>query len=85
GWEVVDRCFFSYRPEVAVPDVVQFKLQAGDRLLICSDGIYKSMAPDVLLARMMDEKPLADILDVYDFLCERQGNDNYTAVLIEIQ
>ena len=34
---------------------------------------------------MMDEKPLADILDVYGFLCEKQGDDNYTAVLIEME
>ena len=85
GWEVVDRCFFSYHHEANVPDVVQLKLKAGDRILLCSDGIYKSMAPDILLARMMDEKPLADILDVYNFLCEKQGDDNYTAVLIEIK
>ena len=85
GWEVIDRCFFSYRDDAAVPDIVKFKLQVGDRILLCSDGLYKSMAPDILLARMMDDKPLADILDVYDFMCEKQGNDNYTAVLIEIQ
>ena len=85
GWEVVDRCFFSYHHEANVPDVVQLKLKAGDRILLCSDGIYKSMAPDILLARMMDDKPLADILDVYNFLCEKQGDDNYTAVLIEIK
>ncbi len=42
------------------------------------------MAPDILLKRMMDDKPLADILDVYDYLGERQGDDNYTAILIEI-
>ena len=42
------------------------------------------MSPDILLARMMDEKPLADILDVYAFLCEKQGDDNYTAILLEI-
>lgn len=84
GWEVVARCFFSYRPEIAVPDVVQYELLPGDRLLLCSDGLYKSMASDILLARMMDDKPLADILDVYDYLCEKQGDDNYTAILIEI-
>ena len=85
GWEVIDRCFFSYHHEADVPDIVQFKLKAGDRMLLCSDGLYKSMAPDILLARMMDEKPLADILDVYDFMCEKQGDDNYTAVLIEVK
>ena len=35
------RCYFSYRPEVAVPDIVQFELKAGDRILLCSDGLYK--------------------------------------------
>lgn len=84
GWEVIDRCFFSYRHEVNVPDVMQLKLKVGDRILLCSDGLYKSMAPDILLERMMDDKPLAEILDVYDYLCERQGDDNYTAILIEV-
>lgn len=83
GWEIVAKCFFSYRPKVAVPDIRQIKLQTGDRILLCSDGLYKSMAPDILQARMMDDKPLEEILDVYDFLCEKQGDDNYTAILIE--
>ena len=83
GWETVAKCFFSYRSEVAVPDIRQIKLQTGDRVLLCSDGLYKSMAPDILQARMMDDKPLEEILDVYDFLCEKQGDDNYTAILIE--
>ena len=83
GWEIVAKCFFSYRPEVAVPDIRQIKLQTGDRVLLCSDGLYKSMAPDILQARMMDDKPLEEILDVYDFLCKKQGDDNYTAILIE--
>ena len=84
GWEVIDRCFFSYCPEIAVPDIVQFQLKAGDRILLCTDGVYKSMSPNILLARMMDEKLLADILDVYALLCEKQGDDNYTAILLEI-
>lgn len=83
GWEIVDKCFFSYRPEVAVPDIRQIKLQIGDRILLCSDGLYKSIDPDILQVRMMDDKPLEEILDVYDFLCEKQGDDNYTAILIE--
>ena len=85
GWEVINRCFFSYPHEADVPYIAQFKLKAGVRILLFSDGLYKSMAPDILLARMMDGKPLADILDIYDFMCEKQGDDNYTAALIEVK
>ena len=77
------KCFFSYRPEVAVADIRQIQLQTGDRVLLCSDGLYKSMAPDILQARMMDDKPLEEILDVFDFLCQKQGDDNYTAIVME--
>ena len=83
GWEVVTKCFFSYRSDVAVPDVRQIKLHTGDRILLCSDGLYKSMASDILQVRMMDDKPLEEILDGYDSLCEKLGDDNYTAILIE--
>ena len=85
GWEVIDRCFFSYHHEADVPDIMQFKLKAGDRILLCSDDLYKSMSPDILLARMMDDKPLAEIFDVYEFMCEKQCDDNYTAVLIKVK
>ena len=70
---------------MAVADIRQIQLQTGDRVLLCSDGLYKSMAPDILQARMMDDKPLEEILDVFDFLCQKQGDDNYTAILIEIE
>lgn len=34
---------------------------------------------------MMDEKSLDEILDAYRIRCERQGDDNYTAVLIAVE
>lgn len=82
GWEIIDRCFFSYRPEACIPDVVQFKLKAGDRIMLCSDGLYNSMTHKILLKNMMDEKSMDEIIDAYRILCEKQCNDNYTAVLI---
>lgn len=85
GWEIVTRCFFSYKPEAAVPDIAQFEIKSGDRILLCSDGLYKSMPPEILKARMMDDKTPEEILDVYDFLCEKNGDDNYTAVLAIVE
>ncbi len=85
GWEVVTRCFFSTHPEDAVPDIRQFDLQAGDRILLCSDGLHKSVEADSLPEFMMEDKALEDILHGFDILCRKYGDDNYTAVLMEIE
>lgn len=85
GWEIVTKCFFSYKPEAAVPDIAQFEIKPGDRILLCSDGLYKSMPPEILKARMMDDKTPEEVLDVFDFLCEKNGDDNYTAILAIVE
>lgn len=84
GWEIISRSFFSYSLETPVPEVVQFTVEDGDRLLLCSDGLYKSITPDLLLARMTDDKQPDELLEIFDFICEKQSNDNYTAILIFI-
>lgn len=84
GWEVVSKCFFSYRPEIVQPDIEQFELQSGDRIFLCSDGVYKATAPEILRARLMDDKPLDDVVDVIKFLCEKNSDDNYTGILAQM-
>ena len=42
------------------------------------------MRHKVLLKNMMDEKWMDKSIDAYRVLCEKQGNDNYTAVLIAV-
>ena len=81
GWEVVEKCFFSYRPEVAAPVVVQFEVQSGDRIFLCSDGVYKCIAPAVLKEMLLEDKTTGEILDMIDSICERNGDDNYTAIM----
>lgn len=85
GWETLSRCFFSYNSAKLVPDIIQLHIEAGDRILLCSDGVYKSIVPYVLQERMMDDKSPQEILDVFDFLCEKNGDDNYTAILACIE
>lgn len=81
GSEVVTRCFFSMNPEVAVPEVARFEVQSGDRIFLCSDGVYKAMAPQILTARLQDNKPLEEVVDVIKFMCEKFSTDNYTGIL----
>ena len=85
GWETLSRCFFSYNSRNLVPDIIQLHLEAGDRILLCSDGVYKSIVSYILQERMMDNKSPKDILGTFDLLCEKNGDDNYTAILAFIE
>lgn len=35
--------------------------------------------------RMMDDKPLEEIMDTFKFMCEKFSQDNYNAILIDIE
>ena len=85
GSEVVTRCFFSMNPEVAEPEVARFEVQPGDRIFLCSDGVYKAMAPQILTARLQDKKPLEEVVDVIKFMCEKYSTDNYTGILAIVE
>ena len=85
GGVLIARCFFSYKPEVAIPDVAQFDVESGDRILICSDGLYNCVLPNILVDRMLDDKTPEQILDTFAFLCERSGDDNYTGIMAIIE
>lgn len=85
GWEVVEKCFFSYRPEVAIPDILQLEVQTGDRIFLCSDGVYKCIAPNVLKEMLLEDKTTGEILDMIDSICERNGDDNYTAIMAIVE
>lgn len=83
--DILSRCFFSYKPEAAIPDVVQFKVEPNDRILVCSDGLYNSVWPHIIKDRMMDDTSPEVILDSFAFLCEKYGNDNYTGVMAIVE
>lgn len=77
----ITRCFFSGQSQKAEPDVKTFKVAPGDRIFLCSDGVYPCMAPDILRDRMMDDRPMEEIMDTFKFMCEKFSDDNYSAIL----
>lgn len=84
GTEIVTRCFFSMDPEVAIPDITRIEVEKGDRIFLCTDGVYKAMAPQILVARLQDDKTLEDVVDVIKFMCEKLSTDNYSGILYEV-
>lgn len=85
GWETVAKCFFSYRPEVAVPDIREFEIQPGDVIFLCSDGVNKYVRPDIMKDRLMDDRTPEQVADVIKFLCEKDSQDNYSGIIIQIK
>lgn len=80
--DFIDRSFFAYQREKADVEVHRFKLESGDRILLCSDGVCQFVVPDMLTRRSMGDKPPEDVLDVILFICEKFSKDNYSAILV---
>lgn len=85
GWETVAKCFFSYRPEVAQPDIREFELHPGDVLFLCSDGVNKYVQPDILKDRLLDDTAPEHIANAIKYLCEQESQDNYSGIIVQIK
>jgi protein phosphatase len=80
--DFIDRSFFSYQSDKANVEIQQFELLHGDRLFLCTDGIWQYVAPYILTERLMDDKTPEEIADVLSFLAERSSQDNFTGIVV---
>jgi len=67
------------------PELLGGQLEAGDLLLLCSDGLT-GMVPDRQLARILREgaTPEARVQEMIAMANQRGGRDNITAIVVEI-
>lgn len=66
-------------------DLEIYRLEAGDRFLLCSDGLYKELSePEIArtLANGNDRENLADVL--IQQALQHEARDNITAVIVDI-
>ncbi|MFN3431076.1 MAG: Stp1/IreP family PP2C-type Ser/Thr phosphatase [Candidatus Sericytochromatia bacterium] len=78
---VITRCL-GMQVEVEA-DTQQRELKAGDRLLICSDGLSGLVSDDEMLQMVTtSEDPQHTCVDLVNLALERGGSDNITVVLI---
>jgi len=70
------------------PDILNFSLVEGDRLITCSDGLFLHLS-DVFLSRFIGENAAATDLDLAKLLCEEAvkagGMDNVTVIVASFQ
>lgn len=84
GWEFIYKSFFTDYPEAVEPDIHQEKLQEGDKILLCSDGVYKFMTPEEWIDDLITEASPEEIIQMLDNTLEKNGHDNYSAIIMEV-
>lgn len=84
GWPYVSKGFFNFR-DVEQPTTKTIKAQSGDRILLCSDGVYGSYRKGVLEELLLMEMEGSNIMSNIIGYCDKYATDNYSAILVEIE
>jgi len=63
---------------------LRLDIQPGDRLLLCSDGLYGDLTPEEIAARLAAPNCAAATQSLVALALERGGTDNATAVVIAV-
>lgn len=66
------------------PDLEMLDARAGDRLLLCSDGLPDYVSDQVIAASMADGTPDSIVVDLITHALEAGSNDNVTCVVADV-
>jgi protein phosphatase len=67
------------------PEICEVDVEAGDVLLLCSDGVSEAVAPAEIATALAGEGALADVvIDLVDRANSAGGRDNATTVVVRI-
>jgi PPM family protein phosphatase len=76
---------YAAMPPPAEPDVMAVDLEAGDRVLLCSDGLYGVVDAATLIGILTEQRDPADACAALIEAARKAGGpDNITALVIEI-
>lgn len=81
----INRAFFTLHPDDAMPDVKTVELQPLDRILLCTDGLYNAIDDTTLLHTLQCAKDVKKVAEKFQTICQEKAEDNYTAIIIEIE
>ena len=81
----ISRAFFTRHLEKAVPEIRFVEVQPLDRILLCTDGLYNAIDDETLLHILQCAKDVSQVAEKYCAICKDKANDNYTAIIIELE
>lgn len=62
----------------------KLEMQAGDRFLLCSDGLYKYLTDEEMAELVAAAPPELAVQNLLQAVLLQKGNDNITAIIIEV-
>lgn len=68
--------------EQMVLDILEFTVDLGDTLLLCSDGVYQGLSPQALGASLSRPATQLALQSLFEKALEGSARDNLTAVVI---
>ncbi|MEV5960761.1 protein phosphatase 2C domain-containing protein [Kribbella sp. NPDC051952] len=66
------------------PDLEMLDVQAGDRLMLCSDGLPDYVSDEVIAASMASGTPDSVVVELITHALEAGSNDNVTCVVADV-
>jgi len=72
------------KPDIE-PDIFKLRLQAGDRLLLCSDGLSGMVDDDLIWQTVMQHPAQAACQQLIDLANQAGGEDNITALIVQAE
>ena len=61
------------------------ELEPMDRILLCSDGLYKAVDDETLLHTLHCARDVQQVMEKYIAICRQAASDNYSAIIIEME
>jgi PPM family protein phosphatase len=78
--------FLDGRKDGRSPDLTALGLRAGDRVLLCSDGLSSYVPPNIVSATLSWPAAPAEIADrLVTSALDHGGHDNVTVIVIDVQ
>jgi len=66
------------------PDLLRLELALGDKLLLCSDGLYRKMTAETFVQLLASTRGSTAVEVLVDIANQRGGQDNITALVVEV-
>lgn len=67
------------------PDIFERDIQAGDTIVLCTDGLWSQLADEEIREIATGEEPSQAVKTLIDRANQRGGSDNVTAIVLRVE